>query len=560
MRLRPARRLIAVPFPDRKRLVRSFRRKWSGQSAGRCSARSVVFGAVTATVAAVPGPASTSARVQPSGPDAPESRRGGSGARSRRRPKAGATVPRPGPSPPPLSASRGRRRPPARPRAAGRPAPASRRGRNGSGQCAGHPGADAGFPHQPRSGPAYEADQGKVAGMREVEVELSGRHGQRGAPGDLGAERHRRRIRERARARTWRNAAWLAMKRARSSPRRKRSARAVSPASRSAAQRAIRGGSSRRSTTTTVASFMGELCGCRRTASRRIRHDGGANEMGASPSSPAGRDALEARHERRADRSVNFERRGGPRRARAPLGGHRRGRPALPSGGCTGDLRCGVRSPAPPPGNHRGGLPRFRGDRGREHLGGCQALEKFAKVRHAVPMLSLGNAFAPEEVSEFVARVRRFLAWPEGKPLAFTAEPKIDGLSLSLRYEDGTLVTAATRGDGEVGENVTANAATVHDIPQRLRGAGWPAVCEVRAKSTCRMRISPRSTPGRRRRASRSSPTRATLRRARCASSIRRSRPRGRCGSSPMPGGRSPPPLPTRRPTCWRRSAPGGCR
>ncbi len=113
---------------------------------------------------------------------------------------------------------------------------------------------------------------------------------------------------------------------------------------------------------------------------------------------------------------------------------------------------------------------------------GAKPSEKFAKVRHAVPMLSLGNAFAPEEVGEFVARVRRFLAWPEDKPLAFTAEPKIDGLSLSLRYEDGTLVTAATRGDGEVGENVTANAATVHDIPQRLRGAGWPAVCEVRGE------------------------------------------------------------------------------
>ncbi len=113
---------------------------------------------------------------------------------------------------------------------------------------------------------------------------------------------------------------------------------------------------------------------------------------------------------------------------------------------------------------------------------GAKPSEKFAKVRHAVPMLSLGNAFAPEEVSEFVARVRRFLAWPEDKPLAFTAEPKIDGLSLSLRYEDGALVTAATRGDGEVGENVTANAATVHDIPQRLRGAGWPAVCEVRGE------------------------------------------------------------------------------
>ena len=113
---------------------------------------------------------------------------------------------------------------------------------------------------------------------------------------------------------------------------------------------------------------------------------------------------------------------------------------------------------------------------------GAKPSEKFAKVRHAVPMLSLGNAFADEEVADFVARVRRFLAWPEDKPLAFTAEPKIDGLSLSLRYENGALITAATRGDGEVGENVTANALTVNDIPRKLKGTGWPDVCEVRGE------------------------------------------------------------------------------
>ncbi|GJD90598.1 DNA ligase [Methylobacterium hispanicum] len=113
---------------------------------------------------------------------------------------------------------------------------------------------------------------------------------------------------------------------------------------------------------------------------------------------------------------------------------------------------------------------------------GAKPSEKFAKVRHAVPMLSLGNAFADSEVEEFVARVRRFLNWPDAEPLAFTAEPKIDGLSLSLRYEDGALVTAATRGDGEVGENVTANARTVQDIPERLTGAGVPPVCEVRGE------------------------------------------------------------------------------
>ncbi|GJE10418.1 MULTISPECIES: NAD-dependent DNA ligase LigA [Methylobacterium] len=113
---------------------------------------------------------------------------------------------------------------------------------------------------------------------------------------------------------------------------------------------------------------------------------------------------------------------------------------------------------------------------------GAKPSEKFAKVRHAVPMLSLGNAFDDAEVAEFVARVRRFLGWPDDAPLAFTAEPKIDGLSLSLRYVDGHLDTAATRGDGEVGENVTANARTVQDIPETLAGSGWPEVCEVRGE------------------------------------------------------------------------------
>ena len=113
---------------------------------------------------------------------------------------------------------------------------------------------------------------------------------------------------------------------------------------------------------------------------------------------------------------------------------------------------------------------------------GAKPSEKFAKVRHPVPMLSLGNAFADEEVAEFVARVRRFLNWPEAESLAFTAEPKIDGLSLALRYEGGRLVTAATRGDGEVGEDVTANARTVSDIPQVLAGDDVPPICEVRGE------------------------------------------------------------------------------
>lgn len=113
---------------------------------------------------------------------------------------------------------------------------------------------------------------------------------------------------------------------------------------------------------------------------------------------------------------------------------------------------------------------------------GAKASDKFAKVRHAVPMLSLGNAFSDEEIGDFVDRVRRFLGLSGDEPVAFTAEPKIDGLSLSLRYEGGRLATAATRGDGEVGEDVTANVRTIKEIPEQLEGDGWPEVCEVRGE------------------------------------------------------------------------------
>ena len=102
---------------------------------------------------------------------------------------------------------------------------------------------------------------------------------------------------------------------------------------------------------------------------------------------------------------------------------------------------------------------------------GAAPADKFAKVRHAQRMLSLENAFAPEDVGEFLSRIRSFLNLGPDAPLALTAEPKIDGLSLSLRYEGGRLVQAATRGDGTTGENVTANALTIKDIPQRLDGA-----------------------------------------------------------------------------------------
>jgi DNA ligase (NAD+) len=113
---------------------------------------------------------------------------------------------------------------------------------------------------------------------------------------------------------------------------------------------------------------------------------------------------------------------------------------------------------------------------------GAQPSQKFAKVRHAVPMLSLGNALSEEEVVEFVERVRRFLRLPEAEEIAFTAEPKIDGLSCSLTYVGGELVRGATRGDGTEGEDVTANVKTLADIPQRLAGRNVPERCEVRGE------------------------------------------------------------------------------
>jgi DNA ligase (NAD+) len=113
-------------------------------------------------------------------------------------------------------------------------------------------------------------------------------------------------------------------------------------------------------------------------------------------------------------------------------------------------------------------------------LGAARA-ETFSPVTHGVPMLSLDNAFADEEAVEFDARIRRFLRLGE-EPVFYTAEPKIDGLSASLRYENGRLVQGATRGDGRIGEDVTDNLRTVTDIPHRLRGSGWPEVIEVRGE------------------------------------------------------------------------------
>ena len=111
---------------------------------------------------------------------------------------------------------------------------------------------------------------------------------------------------------------------------------------------------------------------------------------------------------------------------------------------------------------------------------GAAPSDGFAKVSHAVRMLSLGNAFDDEDITEFDTRVRKYLGLGAEASLAYTAEPKIDGLSLSLRYEAGVLVQAATRGDGSVGENVTANARTIDDIPEKIDGA--PEVLEVRGE------------------------------------------------------------------------------
>jgi DNA ligase (NAD+) len=107
---------------------------------------------------------------------------------------------------------------------------------------------------------------------------------------------------------------------------------------------------------------------------------------------------------------------------------------------------------------------------------------KFKKIRHSVPMLSLDNAFAEQDVLDFVGRIRRFLKLGDDDRIDFSAEPKIDGLSMSLRYEQGELVTAATRGDGAEGEDVTANIRTLEDVPKRLKGRNIPELCEIRGE------------------------------------------------------------------------------
>lgn len=113
---------------------------------------------------------------------------------------------------------------------------------------------------------------------------------------------------------------------------------------------------------------------------------------------------------------------------------------------------------------------------------GAPPAEGFAKVRHTVPMLSLAKAYTDQDVADFIERGRRFFDRDKDLNIAFTAEPKIDGLSASLRYEGGVFVQGATRGDGVVGEDITANLKTIADIPKTLKGSGWPEVIEIRGE------------------------------------------------------------------------------
>src|SRR5690348_4304621 len=123
----------------------------------------------------------------------------------------------------------------------------------------------------------------------------------------------------------------------------------------------------------------------------------------------------------------------------------------------------------------------IRGDSPSKRVGSAPA-RGFSKVRHGVPMLSLDNAFSEGDVRDFVGRIRRFLKLSDDEEIVFSAEAKIDGLSMSLRYEDGELKRAATRGDGAEGEDVTPNIRTLKQVPHKLKGRSIPAVCEVRGE------------------------------------------------------------------------------
>src|SRR5262245_35021658 len=122
-----------------------------------------------------------------------------------------------------------------------------------------------------------------------------------------------------------------------------------------------------------------------------------------------------------------------------------------------------------------------RADSLTEKVAGTPA-EGFAKVKHQVPMLSLAKAYTEQDVVDFIDRAHRFFERDKDLKLAFTAEPKIDGLSASLRYEKGVFVRGATRGDGSVGEDITENLKTIADIPHKLKGTGWPDTIEIRGE------------------------------------------------------------------------------
>ena len=166
---------------------------------------------------------------------------------------------------------------------------------------------------------------------------------------------------------------------------------------------------------------------------------------------------------------------------------------------------------------------------------GAAPQEKFGKVQHRVPMLSLGNAFADSDVAEFLGRVRRFLNLAGRPEIEVTAEPKIDGLSISLRYENGKLVQAATRGDGAEGENVTANVMTIADVPEKLTGKA-PAVLEVRGEIYMSHKDFAALNKKQIQDGEKTLQIRAMRRREVCGSLIRRLLLHGLCVSLPMPG------------------------
>ena len=170
---------------------------------------------------------------------------------------------------------------------------------------------------------------------------------------------------------------------------------------------------------------------------------------------------------------------------------------------------------------------------------GAPPVEAFGKVVHRVPMLSLGNVFDDAGVRGFLERIRRFLGLESIEGLDFTAEPKIDGVSITLRYEHGRLVQGATRGDGYEGENVTANVRTISGIPHQVKAKSFPDPFEVRGEIYMSRAAFQRLNEQQAVRASVPSLIPATRRRARSASSILQSRHIAPCISSPMVGARS---------------------